>query len=332
LNENLKHRKMSVLVYIQNFEGKLKKQNLEVASYASKIATSIQSSSIAVIMGSIDGSELEKLGNYGIQKAYVIEGELFDVRINRIYSQAIEQVIKQENVSTLIFPDNSEGKALAPRLSVKLKAGFVSGVVSMPVSNDPFIIQKRVFSGKAFAQVKINSAIKIISLAINSFGLHEQKTSCEVVQFKPDISVEGNSLKLVDRKVDNEGVSLLDADRVVSGGRGMKGPENWHALEDLANSMGAAIACSRPVSDDGWRSHNEHVGQTGKIIAPNLYLAVGISGATQHIAGVSRSKCIVAINNDPDASVFEMADYGVLGDAMQVLPKLTEAFKSALGE
>ncbi|MDP2335479.1 MAG: electron transfer flavoprotein subunit alpha/FixB family protein [Bacteroidota bacterium] len=323
---------MSVLVYIQNFGSKLKKQNFEVASYGSKLAESMQCPAIAVVMGTMEDSELEKLGNYGISKTLKVTDEGFNTLINKLFTQVVQQVVVQEKVTTVIFPDNNEGKAIAPRLSVKLNAGFVSGVVSMPVTLEPFIISKRVFSGKALAQVQINSPLKIISLAINSFGLHEAKTVNQIVSFEPKVSVDDQSTKIVDRKIHSEGISLLDADRVVSGGRGMKGPENWKPLEELAKVIGAATACSRPVSDAGWRSHEEHVGQTGKIIAPNLYIAVGISGATQHVAGISRSKCIVAINNDPDAPIFEVADYGVIGDAAQILPKLTEAVKAFKGE
>ena len=323
---------MAVLVYIQNFGGKLKKQNFEVASYASKVAESMHCPAIAVIMGSMEDSEIEKLGNYGISKTLRIADKVYNTLINKLFTRVVQQVVVQENVTTVVFPDNNEGKAIAPRLSVRLNAGFVSGVVSLPQSVEPFIISKRVFSGKALAQVQINSPLKIVSLAINSFGLHEAKTTNRIVSFEPDISLNDDTSRVIDRKMHAEGISLLDADRVVSGGRGMKGAENWKPLEELAKVMGAATACSRPVSDAGWRSHEEHVGQTGKIIAPNLYIAVGISGATQHVAGISRSKCIVAINNDADAPIFEVADYGVIGDAAQILPKLTEAFKAFKGE
>ena len=287
---------------------------------------------IAVVMGTMDDSEIERLGNYGISKTLRIADKVYNTLINKVFTRIVQQVVVQENVTTVVFPDNNEGKAIAPRLSVRLNAGFVSGVVSLPLSVEPFIISKRVFSGKALAQVQINSPLKIVSLAINSFGLHEAKTTNRIVSFEPKVSLSDDTSRVIDRKMHPEGISLLDADRVISGGRGMKGPENWKPLEELAKVMGAATACSRPVSDAGWRSHEEHVGQTGKIIAPNLYIAVGISGATQHVAGISRSKCIVAINNDADAPIFEVADYGVIGDAAQILPKLTEAFKAFKGE
>jgi electron transfer flavoprotein alpha subunit len=323
---------MSVLVYIQHFDGKLKKQNFEVASFAANIAASSQSKAIALILGTIDNSEIERLKSYGITKTIHVDGELFNTRINKIFTQVIEQVAVKENVNVIIFPDNNTGKAIAPRLSVRLRAGFVSGVVSLPLTYEPFVIAKRVFSGKAFATIKIKTQIKILSLAINSYGLHENLVNFEIEKFIPQVSFDTVPIKIVDRKVTQALISLADADIVVSGGRGMRGPENWKPLEDLAKELGAATACSRPVSDDGWRSHEEHVGQTGKIIAPNLYIAVGISGATQHVAGISRSKCLVAINTDNDAPIFEVANYGILGDAQKVLPKLTEAFKKFKGE
>lgn len=323
---------MSVLVYIQNFDGKLKKQNYEVASYAAKVAATLGTQAIALVLGTINDENLQPLGTYGISKTLKVSDEAFNTRINKVFTKIIAQAVEKEQASLVVFPDNNAGKALAPRLSVALKAGLVNGVVSEPVSIDPFIIAKRVFSGKATAKVKINSTIKIVTLAVNSYGLHEIPTNNTIDNFNPEVSMDNLSIKVVDRKKKAEGLSLFDADWVVSGGRGMKGPENWGPLEELAKVMGAAMACSRPVSDDGWRSHEEHVGQTGKIIAPNLYVAVGISGATQHVAGVSRSKCIVAINTDSDAPIFEVADYGVLGDAMTVVPKLTEAFKAFKGE
>jgi len=323
---------MSVLVYIENFNGKLKKQNFELASFTSMLAESTKSTAKALVLGTISNAEIEKLNQFGIEKIIKVEGEPFNTRINKIFTQVIEQVVLKENISTVIFPDNNTGKALAPRLSVRLRAGFVSGVVSLPLSYEPFIITKRAFSGKAIAKVKINTSTKILSLAINSFGLHEKPVSLKIETFEPQVSFANAPIKMVDRKISENKVSLFDADIVVSGGRGMRGPENWKPLEDLANVLGAATACSRPVSDDGWRSHEEHVGQTGKIIAPNLYIAVGISGATQHVAGVSRSKCLVAINTDSDAPIFEVANYGILGDAQKVLPKLTEAFKAFKGE
>jgi electron transfer flavoprotein alpha subunit len=323
---------MSVLVYIENFNGKIKKQSFELASYAGKVAAGMGTFPLALVTGKIDDSELQKLGTYGIKKTLKVENDAFSSQNDKLIAQLIKQVAEKEQAELLLFSDNATGKALAPRLSVKLKAGLVSGVVAEPISTNPFVIAKRVFSGKASAKVQINSSVKIVTLAVNAFGLHEQAVTTEIVTIEHEFDLSDASIKIVDKKEKREGISLFDADIVVSGGRGMKGAENWKPLEELASALGAATACSRPVSDDGWRSHEEHVGQTGKVIAPNLYLAVGISGATQHVAGINRSKCIVAINNDADAPIFEVADYGVLGDAMQVLPKLTEAVKAFKGE
>jgi electron transfer flavoprotein alpha subunit len=323
---------MSVLVYIENFNGKIKKQSFELASYAGKVATSMGTTPLALVTGKIDDSELQKLGTYGIKKTLKVENDAFSSQNDKLIAQLIKQVAEQEQAGLVVFSDNAFGKALAPRLSVKLKAGLVSGVVAEPISYNPFVITKRVFSGKALAKVQINAPVKILTLAVNAFGLHEQVVTNEIAAIEPGFDLNDASIKIVNKKEKSEGISLFDADIVVSGGRGMKGAENWKPLEELASTLGAATACSRPVSDDGWRSHEEHVGQTGKVIAPNLYVAVGISGATQHVAGVNRSKCIVAINNDADAPIFEVADYGVLGDAMQVLPKLTEAVKAFKGE
>ncbi len=318
---------MSVLVYIQNFNGKLKKQNLELASYASKIADGISTDVVAIIMGEIENSEIEKLSKYGVSKVLKAGDATLNTRINKTYTQVLEQAVNTANAEIVVFPDNTDGKAIAPRLSVKLKAGYVPGVLSLPDSYNPFVVSKRAFNGKAFANVKVITPKKIVSLMNNSFGLHENPKDLTIEDFSPQLNPDEVKTKVIDSKLSDEGISLFDAEIVVSGGRGMKDPDNWKPLEELAQILGAATACSRPVSDDGWRPHEEHVGQTGKVIAPNLYFAVGISGAIQHVAGVSGSKCMVAINNDSDAPIFQVADYGILDDAQKVLPKLIEAFK-----
>jgi electron transfer flavoprotein alpha subunit len=318
---------MSVLVYIQNFGGKLKKQNLELASYASQIAETMNTDVTGVVIGEIPDDEIQKVAQYGVSKVLKAGDASLNTRINKVYTQIVEQAVKQSDAKVVVFPDNNAGRAIAPRLSVKLKAGFVPGVMALPSSYEPFIVSKGVFTGKAFADVKVKTDIKIVSLMINTFGLFEKDTSLTIEKFTPQIDTSGVKTKVVDSKLSDEGLSLFDAEIVVSGGRGMKSPDNWKPLEELAEVLGAALACSRPVSDDGWRSHEEHVGQTGKVIAPNLYIAVGISGAIQHVAGVSGSKCIVAVNNDSDAPIFQVADYGILDDAQKVLPKLIDAFK-----
>lgn len=323
---------MSVLVYIQNFNGKLKKQNFELASYAAQVAEQKNAELIGLVIGEIDNSELEKLAKYGVSKLLKADDSKLNTRINKIYTQVVEQAANNIGAEIIIFPDNNAGKAIAPRLSVKLKAGLIPGVVNLPKSYNPFVVSKRSFSGKALADVKVLSDKKILSLMNNAFGVHEKQVDLTIVDFSPEVNFDEVKTQVVDQKLTEGGVSLADAEIVVSAGRGMKSGENWGSVEELAEILGAATACSRPVSDDGWRPHGEHVGQTGKVIAPNLYFAIGISGAIQHVAGVSGSKCIVAINNDSDAPIFQVADYGILDDANNVLPKLIDAFKTFKSE
>jgi electron transfer flavoprotein alpha subunit len=244
-----------------------------------------------------------------------------------MYTSVISEISGKENASVIIISNNNTGKAIAPRLSVRLKAGVGSGVSRLPLSLNPFTVYKRTYSGNAFAHLVIKSDVKILTLAQNSFDLIETQGNPAIEKLNP--TVDELLLKTVVKDIQKQSgkILLTDADIVVSGGRGMKSPDNWPPLVELANLLGAATACSRPVSDEGWRPHEEHTGQTGKIIAPNLYIAVGISGATQHLAGISSSKYIVAINSDKDAPIFEAAQYGIVGDAMKVLPKLVEAVK-----
>ena len=318
---------MSVLVYTQNWDGKFKKSTFELVSYASKVAEIAGSSAIALSIGSVDESELKKLGNYGALKILNVNSDLCKIFDTQVYTNIISQVVSDQNADIIILSNNNEGKALAPRLSVKLKAGIGSGVSKLPLSLNPFTVYKRTFSGNAYAHVVINTSVRILTLAQNSFDLIEAPNKAVIENLT--INVEGSYLKTEVKDVQKQTgkILLTDADIVVSGGRGMKSPDNWGPLVELAGLLGAATACSRPVSDEGWRPHEEHTGQTGKIIAPNLYVAVGISGATQHIAGISSSKYIVAINTDKDAPIFEVAQYGIVGDALKVLPKLVEAVK-----
>lgn len=321
---------MSILVYIQNVNGKIKKQSFELASYACKLAETNQEKVIGLVIGEIDNETLQPLAKYGISRLLKADNLIFNTRFNGIYTQIIEQAVLQEDAKIIIFPDNNLGKALGPRLSARLKAGFVPEVMEAPSSFQPFVVAKRAFSGKALANIRVNTERKIISLMINAYGIHEKPETLEIVTFVPNLDRTASRMKLVNRIVQQEGVSLSDAEIVVSGGLGMKSSENWGMLEELANTLGAALACSRPVADQGWRLPDEHVGQTGKIIAPNLYFAIGISGAIQHVAGVSGSKCMVAINSDPNAPIFDTAHYGIVGDAFQVIPELTKALKSHL--
>ena len=318
---------MSVLVYTENWEGKFKKLSFELVSFAAETAKMMNSTVTALSIGKVDESELKKLGDYGAGKVLTIENDLFASLDSQAYSYVISEVAGKIGATVIILANNNSGKAIAPRLSVRLKAGVGSGVSRLPLSIEPFIVYKRTYSGNAFANVEIKSAIRILTLAQNSFHLTETPNNAAVE--RTEIPV-GNTLvrtKVQDIKKQSGKILLTDAEIVVSGGRGMKSPDNWAPLIELAEILGGATACSRPVSDEGWRPHEEHTGQTGKIIAPNLYIAVGISGATQHLAGVSSSKYIVAVNTDKDAPIFESAQYGIVGDAMKVLPKLIDALK-----
>ena len=318
---------MSVLVFLENWDGKFKKLSFELVSYASKVAEMLGDQAVALSIGKVDASELEKLATYGASKVISLENDSIKAFDDQAYTSMIAEVAQKTSAKVLVLSNNNTGKALAPRLSVRLKAGVASGVSKLPLSVNPFVVYKKVYSGKAFANVAIKSDIKILTLAQNSFDLVESPRTYTAE--KMDILPDGNLMKTQVKDVQKQSGKILitDADIVISGGRGMKSPDNWGPLVELAELLGAATACSRPVSDEGWRSHDEHTGQTGKIIAPNLYFAIGISGATQHLAGISSSKFIVAINTDKDAPIFEAAQYGIVGDALKLLPKLVEAVK-----
>jgi electron transfer flavoprotein alpha subunit len=319
---------MSVLVYTENWDGKFKKLSFELVSYASGVAKMAGTSVTAVSIGKVEETELKKLGNYGASKIVAVSNDQLATLDNQAYASVLADIAQKENSSVIIISNNNTGKAIAPRLSVRLKAGVGSGVSRLPLSLSPFTVYKRTYSGNAFAHLVILSDIKILTLAQNSFDLAEiPGNTCAIENL--NVTVDGSLLKTVVKDVQKQSgkILLTDAEIVVSGGRGMKSPDNWAPLTELAALLGAGTACSRPVSDEGWRPHDEHTGQTGKIIAPNLYIAVGISGATQHLAGISSSKYIVAINTDKDAPIFEAAQYGIVGDAMKILPKLVAAVK-----
>lgn len=318
---------MSVLVYTQNWDGRFKKSSFELVSYGSKVAEMLNTFLVCLSIGAVGDEELRKLGNYGAEKIVRVDNEYCKILDNQVYTDVIAQVALKEDTRVIIISNNSEGKAVAPRLSVRLKAGMASGVSKLPLNLNPFTVYKRTYSGNAFAHMVINTEIKIITLSQNSFDLVETTNNAAIEN--SNITVDSSLIKTVvkDSQKQTGKLLLTDAEIVVSGGRGMKSPDNWGPLVELAGALGAATACSRPVSDEGWRSHEEHTGQTGKVIAPNLYIAIGISGATQHLAGVSSSKYIVAVNTDKDAPIFEVAQYGIVGDALKVLPKLVEAVK-----
>ena len=322
---------MSVLVFTENWDGKFKKLSFELVSFASKVAEQLKTSAIALSIGEVAVEELEKIGKYGVKKTINFTNGNLKVFDTRAYTSIIADVANMEEATVIVLANNTTGKAIAPRIAIKLKAGVGSGVSKLPLSIDPFIVYKKVFSGNAFAHLLIKSKIKVLTLAQNSFELieTENQSVIENSSLTLDNALITTQVKEVQKQTGK--ILLTDAEIVVSGGRGMKSPDNWGHLVELADLLGAATACSRPVSDEGWRPHEEHTGQTGKIIAPNLYFAIGISGATQHIAGVSASKYIVAINSDKDAPIFEAAQYGIIGDAGKILPKLVNAIKESKG-
>jgi electron transfer flavoprotein alpha subunit len=318
---------MAVLVYAENWDGKFKKLTFELISYASKLAEMLKTSTSVVSIGNVEESELKKLGNYGALNILKVEGDRLKKLDNQLYTNIIFQAAQKEGADVILLAHTNTGKALAPRLSVKLKAALGTSLIALPSSLSPFTVYKKVFSGKAFAHIILKSDKKVLTLAQNSFELMETDNRASIESFAPVIDEADIKTTVKDTQKETGKIILTDAEIVVSGGRGMRTGDNWGPLEELAGALGGALACSRPVSDEGWRPHEEHTGQTGKIIAPNLYIAVGISGAIQHLAGVSSSKYIVAINTDPDAPIFEAADYGILGDAMKVLPALVDAVK-----
>ena len=320
---------MSVLVFTENWDGKFKKLSFELVSYASKVAEMLGTTATALSIGNVADDELSKLGNFGAKKIITLKNDALNILDSQAYTAAIAEVAQKENAIVIVVANNNMGKSIAPRLSVRLKAAIGSGVSKLPVSTEPFVVYKRAYSGNAFANVALKSEIKILTLMQNSFDIVE--TANEATIEEGSVGIDNTMVKTQVKDVQKQTGKLLltDAEIIVSGGRGMKSADNWAPLEELANLLGGATACSRPVSDEGWRPHEEHTGQTGKIVAPNLYFAVGISGATQHLAGVSASKYIVAINTDKDAPIFEAAQYGIVGDAAKVLPKLVEAVKEA---
>lgn len=316
-------------MFLDHADGHIKKNSLEAASYAAAIAGQMGTASAGVLLGDFDG-DLVSLGKFGLEKVYQVKSDKLNSFDASSYSTVLAAVVEKAAANVIVFTNNFNGKAIAPRLSVKLKAGLVSGAVALPDTANGFTVRKSVFSGKAFANVSIPTEKKIISLNANAYKVSEGEGEATVEQLEVDVPDSKVKVKSVD-KVEGE-IPLSEASIVVSGGRGLKGPENWGIVTDLAKELGAATACSRPVSDSDWRPHHEHVGQTGLAIAPNLYIAIGISGAIQHLAGVNRSKKIVVINKDPEAPFFKAADYGIVGDAFEVVPKITQAVKALHGK
>ncbi len=315
---------MSVLVFIDTAEGHVKKSSLEALTYGAKVAEQLGTTTEGVVLGSVTDN-LAALGKYGVKKIHQVAADSLNHLDAQLFTKVIAQVATASAAKVIIFSNNVAGKSIAPRLSVRLKAGLVSGAVALPDTSNGFVVKKNVFSGKAFANISVSTDVKIIALSPNAYQTIATDGTAEVVAF--NATVDAPKVKVTGVTKASGEIPLTEAEIVVSAGRGLKGPENWGMVEELAKTLHAATACSRPVADAHWRPHNEHVGQTGFAIAPNLYIAIGISGAIQHLAGVNRSKVIVVINKDPEAPFFKAADYGIVGDAFEIIPKMTAAIK-----
>ena len=316
---------MSILIYAESAEGKFKKVAFELASYAKKVAESLGTSVTAITINTNDVSEL---ANYGVDKVLKVNNPKLAGFTAKAYADAIKQAAQKENSQVIILSSTTDSLYLAPLVSISLEAGFASNVVGLPQSLSPFQVKRNGFSNKAFLTTEISTPIKVLSISKNSYGTFENKTSLTEEDFNPSIDDADFGVKVVSVEKASGKVTIADADVVVSAGRGLKGPENWGMIEELATVLGAATACSKPVSDLGWRPHGEHVGQTGKPVAANLYIAIGISGAIQHIAGINSSKVKVVINTDAEAPFFKVADYGIVGDAFEIVPKLIDKLKA----
>jgi len=316
---------MSVLIFAESNNGKFNKATLEVASYAKEIANTLGTTVTAI---AINASETDELAQYGVDKLLTVTNSDLENFNARAYADVIKQAAEKENANLVVMPSTTNGKYLSPLVASNLNAGYASNVIALPESTSPFKVKRTAFSNKAFSVTEISSDNKVIALAKNAFGLKENATS--ITQEAFDATINDAHLATTVTTVDKTTgkVTIADADIVVSAGRGLKGPENWGMVEELADVLGAATACSKPVSDLGWRSHNEHVGQTGKPVASNLYIAIGISGAIQHLAGINASKVKVVINTDPEAPFFKAADYGIVGDAFEVVPTPIEKLKA----
>jgi len=319
---------MPVLIFLDQSEGHIKKNSFEAASYGAKVAELLNTTAEGIVFGKVN-DDLPALGNYGLKKIHTVSNETVNNLDSQVFANVLAQAVGMLAAKVVVFANNLDGKSIAPRLSAKLKAGLVSGAFALPDVSNGFVVKKNVFSGKAFANVAINTEIKIIALNPNSYKIHKTEGTAEVGELNLQITEAKVKVTAVNKIVGE--VPLAEAELVISGGRGLKGAENWNLITDLAKLLGAATACSRAVADAGWRPHHEHVGQTGLAIAPNLYFAVAMSGAIQHLAGVNRSKVIVVINKDPEAPFFKAADYGIVGDAFEVMPKIIEAVKKLKG-
>lgn len=316
---------MSILIYAESAEGKFKKVAFELASYAASVAKTLGTTVTAV---TVNAGQVSDLSKYGVNKVLKVNNDKLAGFTAKAYADVIKQAAQQENTKLVLLSSTTDSLYLAPLVAVALEAGFASNVVGLPISTSPFQVKRHAFSNKAFNITEISTEIKVLSLGKNSYGVFENASSLTEVDFNPTTGDADFGVKVQSVEKASGKVTIADADIVVSAGRGMKGPENWGMIEELASVLGAATACSKPVSDLGWRPHSEHVGQTGKPVAANLYVAVGISGAIQHIAGINSSKVKVVINADAEAPFFKVADYGIVGDAFEIVPKLIEKLKT----
>ncbi len=316
---------MAILVFVESSEGKIKSSAIEAVCYARAMGEPVT----AIALGAVEKAELESLGKFGAKKVLHAQDDKLDQGVVQAYTSVLAKAMEDEQANVLVLATSALGTPIAARVAARVKASLATNVVALPDAGSEFVVKKSIYTGKAFASVALTQDKKVIAIRKNAVAVDEVGGTAEVVAYKGEYNDTDFAAKIVSTEKATGDVLLPEADIVVSGGRGMKGPENWHLLEDLARELHAATACSKPVSDMGWRPHHEHVGQTGIKVAPQLYIAVGISGAVQHLAGVNSSKCIVVINKDPEAPFFKAADYGIAGDAFEIIPKLTEAIKAA---
>ena len=316
---------MAVLVYADSSDGKIPNSSYEAVYYAGKVAAEKGCEAIAITVGELENSTLEGLGNYGVSKVYNVSGDQVKDFDSQVYTRIVAEAINSSGADLIVFPHGYVSKSVGPRLSAQLKAAMVVGIIGYPKTDDGFTVKKTVYSGKAFAYVSVSSEKKILAVQSNTFSPETSGNIAVVESLSVDVGTGGVKVLEVNKETDK--VPLTEASIVVSAGRGLKAPENWKMIEEMADLLNAATACSKPVADVGWRPHAEHVGQTGLTVRPNLYFAIGISGAIQHLAGVNGSKVIVAVNTDAEAPIFKAADYGIVGDAFEVVPKLIEAIK-----
>lgn len=316
---------MAILVFVESAEGKIRKTSIEAVSYAEAMGGPVT----AIAMGNIERSELEALGKFGARKVLHVEDDRLNQGIIQAYASVLAQAMEDEQADIVVLATSALGTPVAARLAARVQASLATNVISLPDTTSGFVVRKSIYTGKAFSYLNLTHQKKVIAIRKNAAEIKEVGAAGEIIPYKGKYSEADFAVKITSSEKASGEILLPEANVVVSGGRGLKGPENWHLLETLAKTLNAATGCSKPVSDMGWRPHHEHVGQTGVKVAPQLYIAVGISGAIQHLAGVNSSKCIVVINKDPEAPFFKAADYGIVGDAFEIIPKLTEAIKVA---